>query len=196
VSDRIGLGCGGVDTLNNVGGEHHRRSQLVAQAGNNASPCLSIIPPLLDASGSFNKIWLPDRIIFDSRIRRQWSLRRIPRSAMLCCARQWRESFVAPDGEAITADGKTLFIGNGSSTVVVFDLTTNPPNVIANIPTGQSPQYDSGVRVLLRALLPPTDAHSPIRPAATCVPMKCPMTKRTRSSWWRTAIPIPLCNAD
>jgi hypothetical protein len=52
----------------------------------------------------------------------------------------------APDGEAITADGKTLFVANGSSSVVVFDLTTNtpssPPGVIANIPTGFSPDYD------------------------------------------------------
>lgn len=42
----------------------------------------------------------------------------------------------------MTADGNTMFVGNASSTVVVFDLTTSPPTVIANIPTGQSPDFD------------------------------------------------------
>jgi hypothetical protein len=42
----------------------------------------------------------------------------------------------------VTADGKTLFVGNGSASVVVFDLTTNPPTVIADIPTGVSADYD------------------------------------------------------
>ena len=56
-----------------------------------------------------------------------------------------------PDGNTTTPDGKFLFVGNGSSSVVVFDLTTmnlttnprTPPTVIANIPTGISADYTS-----------------------------------------------------
>jgi hypothetical protein len=65
-----------------------------------------------------------------------------------CCAARANgvNPLSAPDGEAITADGNTLFVGNGSSNVVVFDLTTNtpsaPPLVIATVPTGFSADYD------------------------------------------------------
>lgn len=55
-----------------------------------------------------------------------------------------------PDGEEVTPDGKVLFSGNGSSSVVVWDLSTmnlstnppTPPNVLAVIPTGVSADYD------------------------------------------------------
>lgn len=55
-----------------------------------------------------------------------------------------------PDGNATTPDGKFLFVGNGSSSFVTFDLTgmdltTNPPTqpvVIADVPTGVSADYD------------------------------------------------------
>jgi hypothetical protein len=55
-----------------------------------------------------------------------------------------------PDGLEVSADGNTLFVGNGSASVVVFDLstmnlTTSPPTgpgVIADIPTGVSADYD------------------------------------------------------
>lgn len=55
-----------------------------------------------------------------------------------------------PDGNTTTADGNFLFVGNGSSSVVVFDLTTmnlatnppTPPTVVATIPTGVSADYD------------------------------------------------------
>ena len=55
-----------------------------------------------------------------------------------------------PDGNTSTPDGKVLFVGNGSSSVVVFDMTTmnlgtnppTPPTVLAVIPTGVSADYD------------------------------------------------------
>ena len=55
-----------------------------------------------------------------------------------------------PDGLELSDDGKILFVANGSSSVVVFDLTTmdltkNPPTsptVLATIPTGVSADYD------------------------------------------------------
>ena len=61
-----------------------------------------------------------------------------------CCAARANgvNPLSGPDGELVTPDGKTLFSGTGSSSVVVFDLTSNPPTVIADIPTGASPDFD------------------------------------------------------
>jgi len=58
-----------------------------------------------------------------------------------------------PNGLGVAPDGNTLFAGNGSSSVVVFDLASmnlqvSPPvqpNVIAVIPTGLSPDYDGQI---------------------------------------------------
>jgi hypothetical protein len=156
VSDRIGLDVVVVDTINNFAVNTIGGQNAVAQAGNNASPCfippppapqnLSIIPPLLDASGNFTR--------FGCRTF-GFSLPGFGASQLFggfpgaqCCAARANgvNPLSAPDGEAITADGKTLFVANGSSSVVVFDLTTQPiPTVIATIPTGQSATYDSGV---------------------------------------------------
>ena len=69
-----------------------------------------------------------------------------------CCASRGNgvNPMSGPDGLEVSADGNTLFVGNGSSSVVVFDLTTmsfatnppTPPTVIADIPTGVSADYD------------------------------------------------------
>ena len=61
-----------------------------------------------------------------------------------CCAARANgvNPLSGPDGLQVTPDGKTLFAGTGSSNLVVFDLTTNPPVVLATIPTGSSPDYD------------------------------------------------------
>jgi len=66
-----------------------------------------------------------------------------------CCASRSNgvNPISGPDGNLVTPDGKTLFVGNGSASVVAFDLTTNPPVVVADFPTGASPDFDgpSGV---------------------------------------------------
>jgi len=61
-----------------------------------------------------------------------------------CCAARANgvNPLSGPDGLQVTPDGNTLFVGSGSSSVVAFDLTTNPPNVIAAFPTGSSPDFD------------------------------------------------------
>src|SRR6516164_2177794 len=61
-----------------------------------------------------------------------------------CCAARANgvNPLSGPDGNQTTPDGKTLFVGSGSSSLVVFDLTTNPPTVIAALPTGSSPDFD------------------------------------------------------
>jgi hypothetical protein len=147
VSDRIGLDVVVVDTVNNVAINTIGGANSVAQAGNNASACVPTIPPLLTAGST------PATPLFTRFACRtgSFSLPGFGPNGLFggfpgaqCCAARANgvNPLSAPDGEAITADGKTLFVGNGSSSVVVFDLTTNPPNVIADIPTGQSPDYD------------------------------------------------------
>jgi len=61
-----------------------------------------------------------------------------------CCASRANgvTPLSAPNGLLVTPDGNTLFVGSGSSSVVVFDLTTQVPTVIADFPTGSSPDFD------------------------------------------------------
>ncbi len=69
-----------------------------------------------------------------------------------CCASRANgvNPLSAPDGEVLSPDNTVLFVANGSSSVVAFDLTcggapctqTNVPGVLAAFPTGSSPDYD------------------------------------------------------
>jgi YVTN family beta-propeller protein len=148
VSDRIGLDVVVVDTINNVAVNTIGGANSVAQAGNNASACVSTIPPMLDALGNFTRFACrTGAFTLPGGLGANGLFGGFPGAQ--CCASRANgvNPLSAPDGQAITADGRTLFIGNGSSTVTVFDLTTNPATVIASIPTGQSPSWDgpSGV---------------------------------------------------
>ena len=153
VSDRIGLDVAVFDTINNVAVGIITGDNGVAGAGDNPAPCVKdatgndIIPPLVSALGNFTRFGcrtaVPGGIAFH-----------IPGfsashhlggfSGAQCCASRANgvNPLSCPCGIVVTADGKTMFVGNSSSTVVVFDLTTNPPTVIADIPTGQSPDFD------------------------------------------------------
>jgi len=147
VSDRIGLDVVVVDTINNIAINTIGGANEVAQAGNNASSCVGTIPPIIDANGGTTNFTR-----FGCRTGSFSLLGGVGPNGLFggfpgaqCCASRANgvNPLSAPDGEAITADGNTLFIGNGSSSVVVFDLTTTPATVIATIPTGTSPTYDS-----------------------------------------------------
>ncbi len=156
VSDRIGLDVVVVDTINNVAVNTIGGSNSVAQAGNNASPCATFpngtvnsIPPLLDAAGFFTRFGCRTGTFSIPGFGASQLFGGFP-GAQCCAARaNGVNPLSAPDGQAITADGNTLFVANGSSSVVVFDLTppatVGIPTVIAVNPTGQSPQFDSGV---------------------------------------------------
>lgn len=142
VSDRIGLDVDVFDTnqlvpVNTIGGANE-----VAQAGNNASPCVPTIPPLLDALGNFTRFACRTMNFSIPGFGANGLFGGFPGAQ--CCASRGNgvNPLSAPDGEVVTADGNTLFVGNGSSTLMVFDLTTNPATVIAAIPTGQSPDWD------------------------------------------------------
>jgi hypothetical protein len=151
VSDRIGLDVVVVDTINNVAVNTIGGVNEVAQAGNNASMCVATIPPMVSAAGTF-----PGPVPAFTRFGCRTGSFVLPGGiganglfggfpGAQCCASRANgvNPLSAPDGEAITADGNTLFVANGSSSVVVFDLTAKPiPTVIATIPTGQSPDFD------------------------------------------------------
>jgi hypothetical protein len=161
VSDRIGLDVAVFDTINNVAVNVIGGDNSVAGAGDFPAPCIKdasgndIIPPLVSALGNFTRFGcrtaVPGGIPFHiPGFGASTHLGGFP-GAQCCAARaNGVNPLSAPDGEVLTADGKTLFVANGSSSVVVFDLTTmdltknppTPPTVIADFPTGQGPDYD------------------------------------------------------
>jgi hypothetical protein len=62
-----------------------------------------------------------------------------------CCASRGNgvNPLSGPNGLLVTPDGKTLIAGSGSASLIIFDLTTTPyPEVIADLPTGSSPDFD------------------------------------------------------
>jgi hypothetical protein len=159
VSDRVGLDVAVIDTNTDIAVNAIEGVNGVAAAGNLASPCAKdgagndIIPPMLTAFGNFTRYGcrtkIPGGVTFTIPTFGANHLFGGFPGAQCCAARSnGVNPLSAPDGEALTADGKTLFVANGSSSVVVFDLTTNtpanPPTVIATVPTGQSGDYDGG----------------------------------------------------
>lgn len=157
VSDRIGLDVVVMDTQNNFAVNTIGGLNEVANAGNNASPCLPGIPSIVTGSGA-----LPTRA--GTNVLTRFGCRNAPFFSSFgtffpgfgangmfggfpgaqCCAARANgvNPLSGPDGLLVTPDGKTLFVGSGSSTVVAFDLTTNPPTVIADFPIGASPDFD------------------------------------------------------
>ena len=171
VSDRIGIDIVVVDAKNNYAVNTIGGFNEIAEAGNNASPCwgpqnvpaaTSAIPSIVTGSGSL-------RNPATSNVLTRFGCRNMPYFASFstyfpgygpngffggfpgaqCCASRANgvNPISGPDGLVATPDGKTLFAGSGSATVVAFDLTTNPPVVIAEFPTGASPDFDGPVGV-------------------------------------------------
>jgi len=153
VSDRIGVAVQVIDTAQNIGVFSISGLNGVSGAGDIASPCVSVstpIPPIVSVlgnwtrfgcrTGSFHIPGFGANGMFGGFVGGQ------------CCAARANQinPLSGPNGNVVTPDGNTLFTGNGSSSVVVTDLasmnlTSNPivpPNIIAVIPTGLSPDYD------------------------------------------------------
>ena len=147
VSDRIGLDVVVIDTINDVAVNTIGGANSVAQAGDNASACLPTIPPLVSAVGNYTRFACRTMNFAVPGFGANGLFGGFPGAQ--CCASRANgvNPLSAPDGEVVTPDGKTLFTGNASSTLMVFDLTMNPPQVIAAIPTGQSPDWDGPVGV-------------------------------------------------
>jgi len=151
VSDRIGLAVVVSDTINNIAVNAIQGVNAVTGAGNQASLCDPSIPPIVSVFGNFTRFGCrnaPFHLI--SGFGANGKFGGFPGAQ--CCASRANgvNPMSGPDGLEVSADGNTLFVGNGSASVVVFDLTTmdltknppTPPTVLAAIPTGVSADYD------------------------------------------------------
>ena len=164
VSDRIGLAVDVFDTTTNLAVNAIQGTNAVTDAGNGASPCLpdasgnDVIPPIISSFGNFTRFGCRTDLSWEGgptfHLSQGFGANHhfggFP-GAQCCAARaNGVNPMSGPDGLEVSADGKTLFVGNGSASVVVFDLTSmnlttnppTPPNVIADIPTGVSADYD------------------------------------------------------
>jgi hypothetical protein len=160
VTDRIGLDVPVFSTVSNialwaVGGDNS-----VSEGGNNASPCWvdtsttatagETIPPITSAQGNYTRFGCKTNGF------------RLPGffgpnghfggfMGGQCCASRANNlnPLSGPNGLEVSADGNFMFVGIGSSALMVFDLVpmissgyTKPPVLTATIPTGTTPDYD------------------------------------------------------
>ena len=151
ISDRIGLAVVVLDTSKNLAVNALQGSNSVTGAGNQASPCDPSIPPLISVFGNFTRFGCRNPPFhLASGFGANGNFGGFPGAQ--CCASRGNgvNPMSGPDGEEVTPDGNVLFTGNGSSSVVVWDLSTmnlntnppTPPNILAVIPTGVAADYD------------------------------------------------------
>ena len=153
-SDRIGLAVVVTDAAHNFAVNTIGGLNQVDNAGNNASPCLPGIPSIITgipdpASGGLTRFGCRNKNFFAPFANKfpgfgdNGMFGGLPGAQ--CCASRANgvNPLSGPNGLLVTPDGNTLFVGSGSASVIAFDLTTNPPTVLADFPTGTSPGYDS-----------------------------------------------------
>jgi hypothetical protein len=159
VSDRIGLDVVVVDTMQNIAVNLFAGANGVAGGGVNASSCATdaaktvFIPPLVTGFGNWTRFGCRTLNFHIPGFGANGLFGGFP-GAQCCAARaNGVNPLSAPDGEVLSPDNKTLFVGNGSASVVAFDLTSTTfsptsgtfppgPTVIAEFATGVSPDYD------------------------------------------------------
>jgi len=163
VSDRIGIAVQVINTTNNLAVNSIAGMNGISGAGNNASPCVApplapagtglVSPPIVSVLGNWTRFGCRTGNFHIPGFGANGKFGGF--TGAQCCAARANgvNPLSGPDGVVVTPDGKTLFVGNGSSSVVAFDLTTQnlstnpptPPNVLAVIPTGLSPDYDGQI---------------------------------------------------
>ena len=160
VSDRIGLDVVVIDTQQDVAVNFFSGANGVAGGGVNASACATdnpaaptlFIPPIVTGTGNWTRFGCRTLNFHIPGFGANGLFGGFP-GAQCCAARaNGVNPLSAPDGEVLSPDNKTLFVGNGSSSVAAFDLTTTTftpgsslpagPTMIAEFPTGVSPDYD------------------------------------------------------
>jgi hypothetical protein len=159
VSDRIGLDVAVFDTQQDVAVNFFTGANGVAGGGLNASSCLVdptgtlFIPPIVTGFGNWTRFGCRTLNFHIPGFGANGLFGGFP-GAQCCAARaNGVNPLSAPDGEVLSPDNKTLFVGNGSSSITAFDLTSTTfstsatslppgPTVIAQFPTGISPDYD------------------------------------------------------
>ncbi len=155
VADTIGVDVAVFNTVNNIAVAAIGGDSSIVESGSNASLCFQdsagnqVIPPITTAQGNYSQYGcktgnfrLPGFFgpngHFGGFVGGQ------------CCGSRSNSIFPlqGPDGVETSADGKFLFVGNGASNVVVFDMAATlanpatPPTVVATVVTGTPPDYD------------------------------------------------------
>jgi hypothetical protein len=155
VADRIGLDVPVFNTVTNIALAAIGGDNSVAEAGNNVSTCFVdaasgiTIPPITTPLGNYTRYGCKTGNF------------RIPGffgpnghfggfDGGQCCASRSNNlnPLSGPNGLETTPDGHFLFVGNGSASVAVFDMSATianpavPPTVVATIVAGSSPDFD------------------------------------------------------
>jgi hypothetical protein len=155
VSDRIGIAVQVIDTNTNLAMYSIAGQNGISGGGDNASPCVSIsanpIPPIVSVLGNWTRFGCRTGAFHIPGFGASGNFGGFVGGQ--CCAARANQvnPLSGPNGIVVSNDGNTLFVGNGSSSLVVFDLasmnlsTGVQPNVIATIPTGLSPDYDGQI---------------------------------------------------
>jgi hypothetical protein len=159
VSDRIGLDVAVFDTQQDIAVNAISGANGVAVGGVNASSCAVdptgtlFIPPIVTGFGNWTRFGCRTLNYHIPSYGANGLFGGFP-GAQCCAARaNGVNPLSAPDGEALSPDNNVLFVGNGSASVVAFDLRTTTfstsatsfppgPTVIAEFSTGVSPDYD------------------------------------------------------
>jgi len=159
VSDRIGLDVAVFDTQQDIAVNFFSGANGVAGGGVNASSCATdstgtlFIPPLVTGFGNWTRFGCRTLNFHIPGFGANNLFGGFP-GAQCCAARaNGVNPLSAPDGEALSPNNNVLFVGNGSASVVAFDLTTTTfstsattlppgPSVIAEFATGVSADYD------------------------------------------------------
>jgi hypothetical protein len=163
VSDRIGLDVAVFDTQQDAAVNFFSGANGVAGGGINASSCATdnppnnpptqFIPPIVTGFGNWTRFGCRTLNFHIPGFGAGDQFGGFP-GAQCCAARaNGVNPLSAPDGEVLSPDNNTLFVGNGSSSVVAFNLASTTfstsatslppgPTVIAEFPTGISPDYD------------------------------------------------------
>jgi hypothetical protein len=156
VSDRIGIAVQVIDTNTDLAVYSIAGQNGVSGAGNNASACVAppapatdpVPPPIVSVLGNWTRFGCRTGSFHIPGFGASGNFGGFVGAQ--CCAARGNQinPLSGPNGIAATPDGNTLYVGDGSSSVVVFDLSSMnlttgvQPNVIALIPTGLSPDYD------------------------------------------------------
>jgi len=164
VSDRIGLDVAVFDTQQDVAVNFFSGANGVAGGGLNASSCATdptktlFIPPIVSEAGNWTRFGCRTLTFHIPGFGANGLFGGFP-GAQCCAARaNGVNPLSGPDGEVLSPDNKTLFVGNGSASVAAFDLTSTTfsttnvtlppgPTMIAEFSTGISPDYDGPIGI-------------------------------------------------
>src|SRR5437588_13110327 len=131
VSDRIGLDVVVIDTLQDVAVNYFSGANGVAGGGVNASSCATdnpaaptlFIPPLVTGTGNWTRFGCRTLNFHIPGFGANNLFGGFPGAQCCAALANGVNPISAPDGEVLSPDNNTLFVGNGSASVVAFDVT-------------------------------------------------------------------------